>query len=151
MTRDQPGIVFRSELSRAFRLTRALFVLDGAVLFDAQAPEDKSLPSEIPVVTGAPPPGDHVLQVFLDIRGYGEGANADFCRYRFEVKSAHSFTVKAGQLIRLEAIAWEKIDDGRPWYMHPRIRYVSAERNSGRADFQPREPHGKTVPEGAKP
>jgi hypothetical protein len=121
---DGPGVVFRNELSSSFVLVHALFVLDGVVLFNARGPDGKSLPSEIPIVTEALPPGDHVLQTLLQVRGQGHGALSYMCGYRFEMKSSHPFTVKEGQALRLDAIAWEKGDNRTPLELRPAIRYV---------------------------
>src|SRR5687767_13194570 len=67
---ERPGIVFRNEMGRSFRLTRALFLVDGVVLLDAQSPENESLSSEIPVALATPPPGDHVLKTLIQLHGY---------------------------------------------------------------------------------
>ena len=121
---DGPGVVFRNEMSCSFRLIRALFALDGVVLFNARGPDGRSLPSEIPLVTDALPAGDHVLQTLLELRGQGEGLLSYLSGYRFEVKSSHSFTVKEGEAFRLDAIAWEKGASHTPLELRPAIRYV---------------------------
>jgi hypothetical protein len=117
-------VVFRNELTSWLRLTRAHFSLDGVVVFNAQSSETRSLPCEISLVAGALPPGDHVLQVLLQLRGHGEGPLSYLRGYRFEVKSSHSFTVKENQAFRLEAIAWEKGTTQTPLEQRPAIRYV---------------------------
>ena len=53
-------------MSTAFKLTRALFVLDGAVQYNKQ--DDTGALAEqkqIPIFSGSVPPGDHTLQVLL--------------------------------------------------------------------------------------
>ena len=53
-------VLFKNEMSSAFRLTRALFVVDGAVQYnradDTGALADQK---EIPIFSGSIPPGDH--------------------------------------------------------------------------------------------
>src|SRR5262245_34391407 len=65
----QQGVSFRNEMRGAFRLVRALFVLDGAVLFDAAGSREVPLPSEIVLVPAPVPQGEHVLQVLLQLAG----------------------------------------------------------------------------------
>jgi hypothetical protein len=149
---DGPGVVFRNEMSSSFRLIRALFVLDGVVLFNARGPDGKSLPSEISLVTDALPAGDHVLQTWLQIRGQGEGSLSYLCGYRFEVKSSHSFTVREGQAFRLDAIAWEKGGNNTPLELRPAIRYVEGVKSiAGRAGTRRTESPNTPAVSGSEP
>ena len=63
-------IEFENEMSSAFRLTQALFVIDGQVQYnrsdDTGALADQK---EIPVYSGSVPPGDHTIQVVADLPG----------------------------------------------------------------------------------
>jgi hypothetical protein len=111
-------------MGSSFRLKRALFVLDGVVLFDAQSPSGESLGPEIPVSVPALPPGDHVLQTLVLFHGEGEGELSCLRGYRFEAKSSHSFTVEQGQAFVVAVVAWEKGDNRTPIHMRPAIRYV---------------------------
>lgn len=118
-------ISFSNEMSTAFRLTRALFVLDGAVQYNKQ--DDTGALAEqktIPIFSGSIPPGDHTLQVLIRLQGYGYGVFSYLRGYKFEVKSTHSFTVAEGRALRVEAIAWEKGGVTTPLEQRPAIRYV---------------------------
>ncbi|HEY3666601.1 MAG TPA: hypothetical protein VGL19_11395, partial [Polyangiaceae bacterium] len=67
-------INFVNDLSSAFRLTGALFVLDGAVQYNKQDESDDSAlasQKEIPIFIGSIPPGDHTVQIVLQLRGNG--------------------------------------------------------------------------------
>ncbi|HMR12080.1 MAG TPA: hypothetical protein PKA88_40140, partial [Polyangiaceae bacterium] len=102
-------IVFTNDMSNIFKLNRALFVLDGAVQYNKQ--DDTGALADqkkIPIFSGSVPPGDHTLQVLLQLRGHGYGVFSYLRGYRFEVKSSHSFTVTEGKTMELEAVAWEK-------------------------------------------
>ncbi len=118
-------VLFTNDMSNIFRLTRALFVLDGAVQYNKQD-DSGALASQkhIPIFSGSIPPGDHTLQVLLQLRGHGYGVFSYLRGYRFEVKSSHSFTVTEGKTIELEAIAWEKGGVTTPVEQRPAIRYV---------------------------
>lgn len=118
-------ITFKNELSGAFRLTRLLVVLDGAVQYNkedetgALAAQDK-----IPIFSGSVPPGDHTLQVLVGLRGHGYGVFSYLRGYKFEVKGTHSFTITEGKTIQLDAIAWEKGDVTTPLEQRPDVRYL---------------------------
>ena len=118
-------IVFKNELSNAFHLTGATFVLDGAVQYNKQ--DDSGAladQKEIPIFRGSVPPGDHTLQVVLKLRGHGYGVFSYLRGYKFNVPSTHSFTVTEGKSIRLEAIVWEKGDVTTPLEERPAIRFT---------------------------
>lgn len=117
---EQPGLVFRNDMSRSFRLTRALFVLDGVVLLDEVATAETSLPSEIPLHQGTMRYGKHIIQVLLQLRDDEAGLR----EYKFEVKSTHEFTVVEGRSLRVEVVAWEKGDNQTPFQERPALRYI---------------------------
>lgn len=118
-------ISFSNEMSSAFKLVRALFVLDGAVQYNKKD-ESGALADqrEIPIFTGSITPGDHTLQALVQLRGHGYGVFSYLRGYRFEVKSSHSFTVTEGKTIRLDVVAWEKGGVTTPLEQRPAIRYV---------------------------
>ena len=123
-------IVFTNDMSNIFKLNRALFVLDGAVQYNKQ--DDTGALAEqkkIPIFSGSVPPGDHTLQVLLQLRGHGYGVFSYLRGYRFEVKSSHSFTVTEGKTMELEAVAWEKGGVTTPVEQRPAIRYVEKVRS----------------------
>ncbi|HEY5961654.1 MAG TPA: hypothetical protein VIV60_34075 [Polyangiaceae bacterium] len=117
-------ITFVNDMSSAFRMTQALFVLDGAVQYNKQD-ETGVLAGqrEIPIFSGSIPPGDHTLQVLVKLRGHGYGVFSYLQGYRFEIRSSHSFTVTEGKTIELKAIAFEKGDVTTPIEQRPAVRY----------------------------
>jgi hypothetical protein len=131
-------IRFKDEMSSAFRLTRALFVLDGAVQYNT-TDDTGTLASQpmIPIFSGPIPPGDHTLQVLIQLRGHGYGVFSYLRGYKFEVKSSHAFTVSEGKTIDLEAVAWEKGGVTTPLEQRPAVRYVEKVRTgSGGGDAE---------------
>ncbi len=102
-------IEFHNDLSSAFRLVRALFVLDGAVQYNKS--DDTGALAEqavIPIFNGSIPPGDHTLQVLLNLQGNGYGVFSYLKSYHFEPRSSHSFTAVEGKTLALQVIAYEK-------------------------------------------
>ena len=118
-------ITFKNELSSAFRLTRVLVVLDGAVQYNKQ--DDSGTLSEqqtIPIFSGSIPPGDHTVQVLVELRGHGYGVFSYLRGYRFEIKDSHSFTVTDGKTMNLEVVAFEKGGVTTPIEQRPAVRYL---------------------------
>ncbi|MCC6215956.1 MAG: hypothetical protein IT376_13910, partial [Polyangiaceae bacterium] len=139
---------FVNELSTAFRLTRALFVLDGAVQYNKQDDTGTlATQREIPIYSGAITPGDHVLQVLLKLRGHGYGVFSYLRGYHFEVKSSHSFTAAEGKTTQVDAVAWEKGGVTTPLEQRPAIRYSERVRAGTQAGSGPSAP----APSGKQP
>ena len=91
-------VEFKNEMSSAFQLTRALFVIDGQVQYNRQ--DDSGAladQKDIPIYSGSVPPGDHTIQVALTFQGNGYGVFSYLRGYKFEVKSSHSFTAVEGK------------------------------------------------------
>jgi hypothetical protein len=117
-------IKFVNETSSAFRLTRLLVVLDGAVQYNKQ--DDSGAlaeQKEIPIFSGSIAPGDHTLQVLVKLRGHGYGVFSYLRGYQFEVKSDHSFTVADGKTVELKMVAFEKGGVTTPLEQRPAVRY----------------------------
>jgi hypothetical protein len=118
-------IQFQNEMSNAFMLVRALIVLDGAVQYN-KSDESGALAeqTQIPIFTGAIPPGDHILQVLLQYQGNGYGVFSYLKGYHFDVRSSHSFTAVEGKAVSLQLVAYEKGGVTVPLEQRPAVRYV---------------------------
>jgi hypothetical protein len=113
-----------NEMSSAFRLTKALVVLDGAVQYnrsdDSGALADQK---SIPVFSGSVPPGDHTLQVVLTFQGNGYGVFSYLRSYHWDLKSSHSFTSVEGKTLTLTATALEKGGVTTPLDQRPSVEW----------------------------
>ena len=118
-------IAFTNELSGAFRVVRAVFVLDGAVQYN-KSDDTGALSGQtsLPIYSGSIPPGDHTLQVLVELRGHGYGVFSYLRGYKFELRSSHSFTVIEGKVVNLQAIAYEKGGVTTPLEERPAVRYL---------------------------
>lgn len=117
-------IVFKNEMSSAFRLVRALVVLDGAIQYNRQ--DDTGTladQKDIPVFTGSVATGDHTVQVLLTFQGNGYGVFTYLRGYKFEVKNSHSFTVVEGKTLSITATALEKGGVTTPLDQRPAIEW----------------------------
>jgi hypothetical protein len=122
---SRAGIRFTNEFSSAFRVTRLLIVLDGAVQYN-KTDQSGALAeqAEIPIFSGSVPPGDHTLQVLVNLQGNGYGVFSYLRGYRFEVKSSHSFTAVEGKTLSIQVVGYEKGGVTTPLEERPAIRYV---------------------------
>ncbi|WP_394820607.1 hypothetical protein [Pendulispora albinea] len=117
-------ITFHNEMSSAFKLTRALVTLDGAVQYNRQddtgALADQK---DIPIFSGSVPAGDHTVAVVLNFQGNGYGVFTYLRGYKFEVKSSHSFTAVEGKTMTVDATALEKGGVTTPLEQRPTIEW----------------------------
>jgi hypothetical protein len=133
-------ITFKNDLSSAFRVTGATFVLDGAVQYNKTDESENSAlaaQKEIPVFSGSIPPGDHTLQIVLRLRGHGYGVFSYLRGYKFQVPSSHTFTITEGKTLKLDVVAWEKGDVTTALEQRPSIRYVENLRAGVSGDSAP--------------
>jgi hypothetical protein len=117
-------VEFTNEMSSAFELIRALFVIDGQVQYNRQ--DDSGALADqksIPIYTGTMPPGDHTIQVALTFQGNGYGVFSYLRGYKFEVKSSHSFTAVEGKALTVTATAFEKGGVTTPLEQRPTIEW----------------------------
>jgi hypothetical protein len=115
---------FQNEMSNAFELTKALFVIDGQVQYNRQ--DDSGAladQKDIPIFTGTMPPGDHTIQVALTFQGNGYGVFSYLRGYKFEVKSSHAFTAVEGKSLTVTATAFEKGGVTTPLEQRPTIEW----------------------------
>jgi len=122
---SRASIQFENKLSNLFQVTKALVVLDGAVQYNKS---DRSGvlgdQKTIPIFNGSIPPGDHLVQVLVNLRGNGYGVFSYLRGYKFEVRSSHSFTAAEGKTSRLRVIAYEKGGATTPLEERPAVRYL---------------------------
>jgi hypothetical protein len=113
-----------NEMSGAFKLVKALVILDGAVQYNATdesgAMADKK---EIAIFSGSVNPGDHTISVVLNFQGHGFGLFTYLRGYKFEVKSSHSFTALEGKNVLVTAVAHEKGGVTTPLEQRPSVEW----------------------------
>jgi hypothetical protein len=117
-------VLFQNDMSSAFKLVRALFVLDGAVQYN-KSDDSGALAEqkEIPIFSGSIPPGDHTVQILLQFQGSGYGVFSYLKGYHFEARSSHSFTAVEGKTLTLQIIAYEKGGVTTPLEERPAVRF----------------------------
>lgn len=124
-------IEFVNDLSGAWRLVEAIFVLDGAVQY--KKTDDTGVLAKqvrIPIFSGSVATGDHTLQVLLKLQGHGFGVFSYLRGIEASLKSDHSFTLTDGKVLDLKVTAWEKGGPTTPVEEQPDIRFTSATRTA---------------------
>jgi hypothetical protein len=117
-------VEFKNEMSSAFQLTRALFVIDGQAQYNRQ--DDSGAladQKDIPVYSGSMPPGDHTIQVALTFQGNGYGVFSYLRGYKFDLKSSHAFTAIEGKTLTITATAYEEGGVTTPLEQRPKIQW----------------------------
>jgi hypothetical protein len=108
---SRADIGFRNELGSSFRLSKATFLIDGAIAFSREdATGQLAEVKELSVYNASIPPGDHTVNVALTYRGNGYGFFTYLNEYRFEVKGTRSFTVPEGKALQVTVRAYERGD-----------------------------------------
>jgi len=124
-------IEFVNDLSGAWHVIEAIFVLDGAVQY--KKTDDSGVLAKqrtIPIFSGSVPTGDHTLQVMLKLRGHGFGVFSYLRGMEASLKADHSFTLTDGKVLELRATAWEQGGPTTPVEQQPDIRFNQSIRSA---------------------
>lgn len=116
-------LIHRSEMSPDFKLVQATVSLDGAPIYKKSDDDGIMFDKEVEIYDGAILPGKHKLSVTLIYRGHGYGILSYLSKYKFKVRSTHSFAVKEGKGIQLKIVSFEKGDTGTKLEDRPAIKY----------------------------
>ncbi|MCH9679816.1 MAG: hypothetical protein K0V04_00150 [Deltaproteobacteria bacterium] len=102
-------VTHQNLMGSGFRLTRVVFIMDGAQIF-ARTDETGSLDGEdeVLVYDGNLPPGPHNVTVELTYQGNGYGVFSYLNGYTFESRSSHSFTAPENAAIKLVSQGFER-------------------------------------------
>jgi hypothetical protein len=117
-------VTFKNEMGSAFKLTRAVFAVDG-VQVKALADESGKLneADKFEIFNGAIVPGPHTLMVMLVYQGSGFGVFNYFKGYKFTVRSSHTFTAGEGKLTEITIRGFEKGNITTPLAERPAVDF----------------------------
>ena len=117
-------VAFKNEMGSAFRLTRAVFAVDG-VQVKSLADESGKLndADKFEIFNGAIVPGPHTLMVMLVYQGSGFGVFNYFKGYKFTVRSSHTFTAGEGKLTEITIRGFEKGNITTPLAERPAVDF----------------------------
>jgi hypothetical protein len=102
-------LVHRNKMGRAFRLEKVVYAVDGTQVFARQDDTSKLHDQKtVEVLSGPIAPGNHTISVLLVYRGSGFGPFKYLKKYKYTVKSSHTFTAVEGKHTRIEIVGFEK-------------------------------------------
>jgi hypothetical protein len=117
-------IVHKNNMGSSFRLLKLVYALDGTQVFsrndDSGAMHGQK---NIDVVTAPVAPGSHTVSVYAVYRGHGYGVFKYLNKYRFKVRSSHTFTSTEGKATRIEVVGFEKGGATTPLEKRPAIDF----------------------------
>jgi hypothetical protein len=117
-------IVHVDKMGSSYELVQLVYNLDGTQIFarnaDTGALEDAE---EIEVLAGPLSPGNHTVSVLAVYEGRGYGVFKYMNKYKFTVRSSHTFSANEGKATRIEAIAFERGNVTTPVQQRPAIDF----------------------------
>ena len=102
-------IKHKNEMGASFRLTKAVYALDGVQIFNKA--DDTGRLSEMPefdIYNGAIQPGSHTLTVQFVYQGYGFGVFSYLKGYKFKASSSHTFVAADNKATVVQVVGYEK-------------------------------------------
>jgi hypothetical protein len=118
------SIVHRNKMGSKFRLIRLVYALDGSQIFTRSDDSGKLHDTErFEVLTGPISPGSHTLSVVAIYRGHGYGVFRYLNKYKFTVKSSHTFTADEGKGTSIVVKGFEKGGATTPMEKRPAIDF----------------------------
>ncbi len=117
----------QNEMGSTFRLVRASYSLDGAVV--ATRTDDNGSLADLTgfaVYNGRVAQGEHTLTVSLEYQGAGYGIFSYIRGFTFRARSVQNFTVPEGRALRLTVVGYERGGATTAIEERPAIRYTQA-------------------------
>jgi hypothetical protein len=103
------GILHINKMGPSYRLVQLIYALDGTTIFTRK--DDSGAMHEtksFDILSGPITPGSHTLSVMAIYRGHGYGVFRYLKKYKFTVKSSHTFTVDEGKGLTIRVIGYER-------------------------------------------
>ena len=102
-------IQFANKMGNSYRLIQLAASLDGTTIFtrkdDSGAMQDHK---SFDLLSGPLTPGSHTLSILAIYRGNGYGVFNYLKKYKFTVRSSHTFTVDEGKGISIKVVGFER-------------------------------------------
>lgn len=118
------GIVHQQKMGNSYRLIQLVYALDGTTIFTRK--DDTGAMHEtkqFEVLSGPITPGSHTLSVMAIYRGHGYGVFKYLRKYKFTVRSSHTFTVDEGRGVSLKVVGFEKGGSTTPLEDRPALDF----------------------------
>ncbi len=117
-------VVHVNNMGSSYRLVQLVYAIDGTQVFSkTDSGEELHKNKEIEVLSGPIAPGSHTISVLAVYRGHGYGVFKYLNKYKFSVRSSHTFTASEGKSIRIEAVALERGGATTPLDQRPAMEF----------------------------
>ena len=118
------SIVHQNKMGNSYRLLSLKYALDGTQIFSRNDPSGKLHKQKtFDVLTGPIAPGSHTISVLAIYRGNGYGPIRYLNKYKFTVRSSHTFTASEGKGTSIRVVAFEKGGVSTPLEKRPAIDF----------------------------
>jgi hypothetical protein len=118
------SIKHENKMGGSFRLVKVLYALDGTQIYSKA--DDTGKLDELKtfdVLSGPIAPGNHTLSVLIVYRGWGFGVFEYLKKYKFTVRSSHTFTVAEGKLTDITVVGYERGGATTPMEKRPAVDF----------------------------
>ena len=118
------GITHQQKMGNSYRLIQLVYALDGTTIFTRK--DDTGAMHEtkqFEVLSGPITPGSHTLSVMAIYRGHGYGVFKYLRKYKFTVRSSHTFTVDEGRGVSIKVVGFEKGGSTTPLEDRPALDF----------------------------
>lgn len=131
-------IVHVDKMGSSYELVQLVYNLDGTQIFARKA-DSGALDEleDIEVLSGPLSPGSHTVSVLAVYQGRGYGVFKYMNKYKFTVRSSHTFTANEGKATRIEAVAFERGNVTTPIQQRPAIDFKISYGDPRKAEARP--------------
>jgi hypothetical protein len=131
-------IVHVDKMGSSYELVQLVYNLDGTQIFARKA-DSGALDEleDIEVLSGPLSPGSHTVSVLAVYQGRGYGVFKYMNKYKFTVRSSHTFTANEGKATRIEAVAFERGNVTTPIQQRPAIDFKISYGDPRKAEAKP--------------
>jgi hypothetical protein len=118
------SIKHENKMGGSFRMVKVLYALDGTQIY-SKADDTGKLDEQksFDVLSGPIAPGNHTLSVLIIYRGHGFGVFEYLKKYKFTVRSSHTFTVAEGKLTDITVVGYERGGATTPMEKRPAVDF----------------------------
>lgn len=111
ITPSRTIISHKNELGSSFEIQSLEYKLDGEVIYTKAVKEGAiKATDEFELLDGVLPPGEHLFETRIQLKGTGKGYFSYFKGYRFRLGSKFKLNVAEGRLTKMTVIAYPRPD-----------------------------------------
>lgn len=124
ITGARAKIVHKNELGRNYVIERIQYALDSQPIFNHVAVDgDLTKKQELVVFDDTVAPGNHLLSVYMELRGDGHKFFTYLNNYQFKMKSSHTFSASEGKVTTVTVVPQLKGNMTYSMKERPSVRY----------------------------